>query len=52
MLQAIFTMSMIGYLSGSLGDALSRKPAIARYLTWLTSGVFAALGLKLALAQR
>ena len=52
MLQAIFVMSMIGYLSGSLGDTLSKKPLIARYLTWLTAGIFAALGLRLALSQR
>ena len=52
MLQAVFVMSMIGYLSGSLGGMLAKRPGIARYLHWLTAGVFGALGLKLAFAQR
>jgi len=52
MLQALVVFGIIGYLSGSLGDVLLKRPNIAKYFAWLTAGVFASLGLKLALAQR
>ena len=52
MLQAIVVMSSIGYLSGSVGAALLKRPSFAKYLTWLTAGIFGALGLKLALVHR
>jgi len=52
MLQAVVVFGVIGYLSGSLGDVLLKRPNIAKYFAWLTAGVFASLGLKLALAQR
>lgn len=52
MLQAVAIFSVIGYLSGSLGDVLSKRPGIAKYFAWLSAGVFGALGLKLAFAQR
>ncbi|MEI7958220.1 MAG: LysE family translocator [Verrucomicrobiota bacterium] len=52
MLQAVGIFSVIGYLSGSLGDVLLKKPGIAKYFAWLSAGVFGALGLKLAFAQR
>ncbi|SNB44707.1 LysE family translocator [Geobacter sp. DSM 9736] len=52
MVQAIVIFSLIGYFSGSLGRAVLAKPRIARYFDWLTAGVFASLGVRLALAQR
>ena len=52
MLQAVLVFGIIGYLSGSLGDVLLKKPGIAKYFAWLSAGVFGALGLKLALAER
>lgn len=52
MLQAVFVFGVIGYLSGSLGNVLQQKPAIAKYFGWLTAGIFASLGLKLVFAQR
>jgi len=52
MLQAVFVFGVIGYLSGSLGNVLIKKPGIAKYFGWLTAGIFASLGLKLAFAQR
>jgi len=52
MLQAVVIFSVIGYLSGSLGDVLLKRPGIAKYFAWLSASVFGALGLKLALAER
>ena len=52
MLQAVVVFGVIGYLSGSVGDVLLKRPAVAKYFSWLTAGIFAALGLKLALDPR
>lgn len=52
MAQAAVVFSAIGYLSGSVGDLVVRKPRMARYFGWLTAGVFASLGIRLALAER
>jgi threonine/homoserine/homoserine lactone efflux protein len=52
MVQAVFVFSLVGYLSGGFGDLLLKRPCIAKYFAWLSAGVFASLGLKLALAQR
>ncbi len=52
MVQAAVVFSAIGYLSGSVGDLVARKPRVARYFGWLTAGVFASLGVRLALAER
>jgi threonine/homoserine/homoserine lactone efflux protein len=52
MAQAVVIFTMIGYFSGSIGDYILSRPKIARRFDWLTAGVFTALGIKLALAQR
>ena len=52
MAQAVVVFGVIGYLAGSLGDVLLKKPRIARYFAWLSAGVFASLGVKLAWATR
>jgi len=52
MAQAVVVFSIIGWLSGSIGNAVLKKPRIARWFGWLTAAIFAALGLRLALAER
>lgn len=52
MIQAVVIFTLIGLLSGSIGAYLSKKPGISKKLSWLTAGVFAALGLRLAIAQK
>jgi threonine/homoserine/homoserine lactone efflux protein len=52
MLQAVAIFSLIGWFSGVIGKQLQTRPRIAKYFDWLTSGVFASLGVKLALAER
>lgn len=52
MLQAVVIFSLIGWFSGTIGRQLLSKPHIAKYFDRLTAGVFAALGLKLALSER
>lgn len=52
MVQAIVIFSLIGYFSGSIGSFILGRPRIARYFDYLTAGVFASLGIRLALAER
>lgn len=52
MLQAIVIFSLIGYFSGSIGNLILTRPRIAKYFDFLTAGVFASLGIRLALADR
>jgi len=52
MVQAAVLFCLIGYFSGHIGSALLARPRCAKYLDFLTAGVFASLGVKLALAQR
>ena len=52
MLQAVVIFSLIGWFSGTIGRQLLARPHIAKYFDRLTAGVFAALGLKLALSER
>lgn len=52
MVQAAILFSTIGWLSGSVGALVLKRPRIARYFGWLTAGIFASLGVRLALASR
>ena len=52
MLQTLVIFSAIGYFSGTLGNYIITNPKIAKYFNWLSAGIFASLGLKLALAER
>jgi threonine/homoserine/homoserine lactone efflux protein len=52
MVQAVIIFSLIGYFSGSIGSFILSRPRIAKYFDWLTVGVFASLGARLALAER
>ena len=52
MVQAVIIFCFIGYFSGAIGGLILGKPGIARYFGWLTAGVFASLGVRLALSQK
>jgi threonine/homoserine/homoserine lactone efflux protein len=52
MAQAVIVFSAIGFLSGGIGNSVLKRPRIARFFAWLTAGVFASLGVRLALAER
>ncbi len=52
MAQAVVVFSIIGWLSGSVGNVILKRPRIARWFGWLTAGIFASLGIRLALAER
>jgi len=52
MVQAIVIFSAIGWFSGSIGRLLLSRPGMARKFDLLTAGVFATLGLRLALIER
>jgi threonine/homoserine/homoserine lactone efflux protein len=52
MMQAIVIFCLIGYFSGGIGSFILARPRIAKYFEWLTAGVFASLGIRLALVER
>jgi len=52
MAQGVVVFSLIGYLSGGIGQALARNPTIARRMGLLTAAVLASLGLRLAFARQ
>ena len=52
MVQAVVIFCLIGYFAGNIGSYLLARPKIAKYFDWLTAGVFASLGVRLALAER
>ena len=52
MAQALVIFTLIGIFSGSVGGWLQRRPRVGRQFSWLAAGVFAALGIRLALAER
>ena len=52
MVQAVVIFCLIGYFSGTIGGFLLARPKTAKYLDWLTVGVFASLRLRLALTER
>lgn len=50
--QGIVIFSTIGLLSGTIGALILKRPRLSRIFSWLTAGIFATLGIRLALAQR
>ena len=52
MIQAVVIFTLIGYFSGCIGSFILARPRVAKYFDWLTAGVFASLGVRLALAER
>jgi len=52
MAQAVIIFSLIGFFSGSIGSFILARPGLARRFYWLTAGIFAALGIRLALTER
>jgi threonine/homoserine/homoserine lactone efflux protein len=52
LVQAVVIFCLIGYFSGSIGGFLLARPKIAKQFGWLTAGIFASLGARLALVQR
>lgn len=52
MVQAVGIFSLIGWFSGTIGRLLQSRPHLEKHFDWLTAGVFASLGVKLALTER
>ena len=52
MLQGVVIFCLIGYFAGGIGNFILARPKMAKYFDWLTAGVFASLGIRLALAER
>ena len=52
MVQSVVIFTAIGVLSGQIGNYLLKKPRLARKFSWATAWIFAAIGVRLALAER
>ena len=52
MAQALVIFTLIGFFSGSVGGWISKRPRAGQYFAWLAAGIFALLGVRLALAER
>lgn len=52
MAQALVIFCLIGYFSGSIGTFILARPRTAKFFDWLTAGIFASLGVRLALQER
>jgi len=52
MAQALVIFTIIGFFSGSVGGWLQRRPKAGLYFNRLAGGIFALLGLRLALVER
>jgi threonine/homoserine/homoserine lactone efflux protein len=52
MAQGVVIFTLIGYFSGSIGSFLLARPKISKYFDFVTAGVFASLGIRLAMSER
>lgn len=52
MAQAVVIFCLIGCFAGTIGRFILARPKISKYFDALTAGVFASLGIRLALAER
>jgi len=52
MLQAVVIFTAIGFFSGSIGRCLNRRPLAGKCFSWLSAGIFASLGIRLAMTER
>ena len=52
MTQAVIIFCLIGFFSGGIGNFILARPGIAKRFDWLTAGVFASLGVRLAVMER
>jgi threonine/homoserine/homoserine lactone efflux protein len=52
MAQALVIFTIIGFFSGSVGNWIQNRPRAGKWFSWLSAAIFAALGFRLALAQR
>jgi len=52
MAQALVIFTLIGFFSGSVGGWISKRPRAGQQFGWLAAGIFALLGVRLALAER
>lgn len=52
MIMTVLVFSTLGVVANRFGEKIISYPSISKYLNTITSGVFFALGVKLALSQR
>ena len=52
MVQSVVIFTAIGVLSGQIGKYVLKNPGIARKFSLATAGIFAAIGVRLALSER
>jgi threonine/homoserine/homoserine lactone efflux protein len=49
--ETVLIFGAIGWFAGSLGERLTRHPAVGTWLDRVTGGIFVALGLRLLVAR-
>lgn len=52
MVQAWLIFSAISVFAGTVGEKIIQKPGISRYINWGKAGIFAFIGIKLALSHK
>ncbi|WP_240664256.1 LysE family translocator [Methanosarcina sp. MSH10X1] len=52
MVQAWLIFSTISAFAGTVGEKIIQKPGIGKYINWGKAGIFASIGIKLALSHK
>jgi len=52
MIQAWLIFSAISVFAGIIGDKITQKPGIGKYINWGKAGIFTVIGVKLALSHK
>ena len=52
MVQAWLIFSVISIFAGTIGNKITQKPGIGKYINWGKAGIFTVIGVKLALSHK
>jgi threonine/homoserine/homoserine lactone efflux protein len=52
MVQAWLIFLVISIFAGAIGDKITKKPGIGKYINWIKAGIFTVIGVKLALSHK
>jgi threonine/homoserine/homoserine lactone efflux protein len=52
MVQAWLIFTVISIFAGVIGDKITQKPGIGKYINWRKAGIFTVIGVKLALSHK
>ncbi len=52
MVQAWLIFSVISIFAGTIGNRITQRPGIGKYIDWGKAGIFTVIGVKLALSHK